>query len=178
MYKKSLVKRMVRFLKRICEYNEFLAMRQHIIDKFPLALINDIYVTKDTTAYFTINDSIYNPEIPAEWKKYVILEDNLWSNVNYISGTTENIDENQMDTNAVMDENSSNPPGIIISLEEPEPLLKLDGSIEFHVTFSDEEISQTDKFQKFLSNEYPVKLRDFKKEHGKVSVTITFKKEE
>lgn len=49
-----------------CSYEQFVELRQEILDTAPYGLINDIYDSKNKIAYLYFWDSDY---IPADWEK-------------------------------------------------------------------------------------------------------------
>ena len=58
----------MRMVKKKGTYEEFVEMRQWVLDNCPYALLNDIYDKKNGILYLYFWDSDY---IPEDWQKYV-----------------------------------------------------------------------------------------------------------
>ena len=59
----------MRMVRKYGSYDEFVSMRQWVLDNCAHALINDIYDKKNGVIYLYFWDSDY---IPQDWHKYVV----------------------------------------------------------------------------------------------------------
>ena len=73
----------MRMVKRTnATYEDFVDMRQQILDTAPFGLINDIYDRKNMIAYLYFWDSDY---IPEEWEEWIVRPVSTKSNKKGIS---------------------------------------------------------------------------------------------
>lgn len=183
--------------KETSNYKDFQAMRRLIIQASPFALLNDVFDPHDKTnfgnSYFWIDSAKIDPIklgfVFDSWT--LIFEDGKELTVgNHKALTKANIDY-PSDITHIQSESSTScysmSEGLIGALDEVEKTVLIDNIItqddyEADVsktmkTFTDEELTKTDKFQKFITNEFPIIQRDMRKEHGKVQITVIFEKE-